>query len=175
MAYRDTGHEDHSHGHVSYIAVFCALCVFTALSVLADIVHLPNTAVKTVIVMAVAVAKATCVMLFFMHLKFEGNWKYILLAPTTILAIGLPIALMPDVATSYYISDVPQEYDYKEFIAVHGHHDDEGHAEGEHHDGAAHEDGHEHHDGDSHEDHHGEKHSEEHAKEEKDGSEANEE
>jgi len=167
MAYRDTGHDDHSHGHVSYIAVFCALCVFTALSVLADIVHLPNTAVKTVIVMAVAVAKATCVMLFFMHLKFEGNWKYILLAPTTILAIGLPIALMPDVATSYYISDVPQKYDYEQFMAVHGHHDEQGHGEEEH------QGDHEHPEGEPHEDHQGEEHSEEgDSKKENDGSEA---
>ncbi len=156
MAYRDTEHDDHSHGHVSYIAVFLALCIFTGISVLADIVTLPNAGVKAVVVMAVAVAKATCVMLFFMHLKFEGNWKYILLAPTTILAIGLPIALMPDVATSYYISDVPQKHDYEEFMAHHGHHDEE-HGEGEHAEGA--------HDEHGDQDHHGEEHERGHADE----------
>ena len=70
MAYRDTEHDDHSHGHVSYIAVFLALCIFTGISVLADIVTLPNAGVKAVVVMAVAVAKATCVMLFFMRPLF---------------------------------------------------------------------------------------------------------
>jgi len=138
MAYRDTGHEDHSHGHVSYIIVFFALMVFTAISIVADVIHIPNEAIKIVIVMAVAVAKATCVLLFFMHLKFEGNWKYILLAPTTILAIGLPIALMPDVATSYYISDVPQRHDYEEYLEHHAHHDaahaDQEHGEADDHD-----------------------------------------
>ena len=49
-----------------------------------------------------AVAKATGVMLYFMHLKWERGWKYVLLAPTTILAIGFPIALMPDIGWSYY-------------------------------------------------------------------------
>ena len=60
------------------------------------------------IVLAIAVAKATCVMLFFMHLKWERGWKYVLLAPTTILAIGFPIALMPDIGFHYY-HQVPTE------------------------------------------------------------------
>jgi cytochrome c oxidase subunit 4 len=146
MAYRDTGHEEHEHGHVAYLMVFFALCVFTGISVLADIVHIPSEAVKIVIVMAVACAKATCVLLFFMHLKFEGNWKFILLAPTTILAIGLPIALMPDIATSYYIPDTQQKHDYEAVMAVHGHHEGDGHhgEEGQHSEG---EDSHE---GDTH-------------------------
>ena len=150
MAYRDTDHDDHSHGHVSYLVIFFALVIFTGISVIADVVHIPSTALKTVIVMSVAVAKATCVLLFFMHIKFEGNWKYILLAPTTILAIGLPIALMPDVATSYYISDVPQTYDYDEFMAVHGDHG-EGHGEGEHSEAGHHGAEHGHDEGDHHE------------------------
>ncbi|MDB4637498.1 cytochrome C oxidase subunit IV family protein [Planctomycetaceae bacterium] len=152
MAYRDTAHDDHSHGNVAYIVIFFALMIFTAISIVADVVHIPSAALKTVIVMSVAVAKATCVLLFFMHIKFEGNWKYILLAPTTILAIGLPIALMPDVATSYYIRDVPQKYDYDEFMAVHGDHGEE-HSEGDHQeDGHAAEHSHDdadHHEGDA--------------------------
>ena len=145
MAYRDTEHEDHSHGHVSYLVIFFALMIFTGISIVADVVHIPSEAVKIVIVMAVACAKATCVLLFFMHIKFEGNWKYILLAPTTILAIGLPIALMPDIATTYYISDVPQKYDYDEFMAVHSHHGGTAHhgEEGEHTKGTHHDETHE--------------------------------
>jgi len=148
MAYRDTPeaeHEVHTSHHGHYFIVFMALMVLTIISVIADIIHIPSEAVKTVIVMAVAVAKGSCVMLFFMHLKFERNWKYVLLAPTMILAVGLPIALMPDVATRYYIADNPQSYDYEAFMEVHGHHDadahhgEEGeHAEGEHH-GKSHE------------------------------------
>lgn len=144
MAYRDNDPEEHSHGHVSYLIIFFALMIFTAISIVADLVHIPSQAVKIVIVMAVACAKATCVLLFFMHIKFEGNWKYILLAPTTILAIGLPIALMPDVATSYYIKDVPQKYDYDEFMAVHSHEAGTHHGEeGEHPEGAPHNESHE--------------------------------
>jgi cytochrome c oxidase subunit 4 len=47
-------------------------------------------------------------MLFFMHLLFERAWKYVLLAPTIILAIGIPLALLPDIGLHYYTEDVPQ-------------------------------------------------------------------
>lgn len=101
-------HDDHSAHHVNYIAVFAALCVFTLLSVVFDVLSFDNHLITIVLVLAVAVAKALCVMMFFMHLKFEGNWKYVLLAPTTILAIGLPLALMPDIGVAYYTPIVPQ-------------------------------------------------------------------
>jgi len=97
-------------GHrVNYLAVFGALCVFTALSVVADFMSIPNKLLLIVIVLAIASAKALCVMAWFMHLKFEGNWKYVLLAPTTILAIGIPLALLPDVGVHYYGVSAPQE------------------------------------------------------------------
>ena len=101
----DAEHEVH-HGH--YLIIFMVLCILTALSVVSDVVHIESHALVIVIVMAVAVAKSTCVALFFMHLKFERGWKYVLLAPTTILAIGIPLALFPDIAVHYYRTDVPQ-------------------------------------------------------------------
>jgi cytochrome c oxidase subunit 4 len=100
-------HAGHDTHHVNYLAIFGVLCVCTALSVIFDVIHL-NKAVTIVLVMSVAVTKALCVMMFFMHLKFEGNWKFVLLAPTTILAIGLPLALYPDVGASYYTQTAPQ-------------------------------------------------------------------
>lgn len=101
-----------SHGeghHVNYFFVFIALCVFTTISVLFDVIEIESKAVLIVLVLAVAVAKALCVMMFFMHLKFEGNWKYVLLGPTTILAIGLPLALLPDIGVPYYYDRSPQK------------------------------------------------------------------
>ncbi len=93
--------------HAPYGFIFALLCVFTAVSWLADELKtfglLTNWYVIAVIVMAVAAAKAMCVMLYFMHLKFEQNWKYVLLAPTIILAVGIPLALLPDVGLHYYV------------------------------------------------------------------------
>lgn len=102
-------HDDHG-SHVNYLYVFGALCVFTLISVLSDLPQFRpgNHIVLIVVVMAIASAKASCVMLFFMHLKFEGNWKFVLLAPTTILAIGLPLALLPDIGMHYYVDTAPQ-------------------------------------------------------------------
>lgn len=119
-------HDDHGgHGHPNYFLVFAALCGFTVMSILADVVTLPSYAVKVVVVLAVATSKALCVMSWFMHLKYERGWKYVLLAPTTILALGLPLALTPDIAEHYYTLDVPQVDDYPEAMAhaeEHGQH-----------------------------------------------------
>ncbi len=95
------------HHHVNYQGVFVALCVCTLLSIIFDMVHLPKTIIVA-LVLAVATAKALFVLTYFMHLKFEGAWKYIILAPTAILAVGLMVALAPDVGLHYYTVDVPQ-------------------------------------------------------------------
>ena len=117
-------HEDmDSHGahHVNYLVIFGILCVCTALSVIFDVIHL-NKALTIVLVLAVAITKAMCVMMFFMHLKFEGNWKFVLLAPTTILAIGLPLALYPDVGASYYTPTAPQVTSWADEISEYQEH-----------------------------------------------------
>jgi cytochrome c oxidase subunit 4 len=98
-AHHDDGHG--SHPHINYLGIFFALCICTALSVVFD--ALPaSKEVIAVLVLAIAVAKAQFVMRYFMHLKFEGLWKYVLLLPTAILACGLPLALAPDIALHYY-------------------------------------------------------------------------
>ncbi|MFM9965024.1 MAG: cytochrome C oxidase subunit IV family protein [Planctomycetaceae bacterium] len=110
-------HDDHSqHAHPKYALIFGALCVFTLISIMADVVEL-SYAVKVIAVLSVATCKALCVLAWFMHLKFERAWKYVLLAPTTILALGLPLALMPDVGEHYYTQEVPQLNDYAEHQA----------------------------------------------------------
>jgi len=122
MAEAHAAHDPHATGddahHVNYFLVFVALCGLTALSVIFDVVEmkgqrvlgfLNGTILLAFLVLAVATAKALCVMAFFMHLKFERNWKYLLLAPTIILAMGLPLALLPDIGVHYYTTDTPQK------------------------------------------------------------------
>lgn len=105
-------HEYHSHGKL-YFMIFAALCVFTLISIVADVIHIPNRALLVGIVLAVAVCKALCVLLIFMHLKFERAWKYLLLAPTLILACTIPFALTPDIGLHYYTPTAPQIYEYE--------------------------------------------------------------
>lgn len=126
-------HEDHNSHSVNYLYVFIALCIFTGMSVLFDVFSFGSHAVTIVLVLAVAVAKALCVMMFFMHLKFEGNWKYVLLAPTTILAIGLPLALLPDIGVAYYTPLAPQAGEWgNQMQAYKLHHSDHEGAGSEH-------------------------------------------
>lgn len=129
-------HEHHESHAATYFAVFLTLCLFTGLSVLADVFRFGNKNVLIVIVLAIASAKALCVMMYFMHLKFERAWKYLLLAPTFILASAIPFALMPDVGMSYYTPTAPQHAEYLRLQATaddHGAgHDDDHHAAEEH-------------------------------------------
>lgn len=95
------------------MAVFIALCVCTALSIMFDVFRFERLKVLTLfLVMSVAVAKAMFVMTYFMHLKFEGAWKFVILAPTAILAVGLMVALAPDIGVHYYTVDVPQTQEH---------------------------------------------------------------
>lgn len=92
------------HGyHANYLMVFVALCLCTLISVATDLIEFRSRAVLAVVVLAVAFAKALFVMAYFMHLKFEGRWKFVLLAPTLVLAVGLPLALLPDIGMHYYV------------------------------------------------------------------------
>ena len=84
-----------------------------------------NHVMLAAVVLAVATMKALCVLMYFMHLKFERAWKYLLLAPTIILALALPLSLRPDIGESYYVQDVQQQRDYAEQQATKhegGHH-----------------------------------------------------
>ena len=47
--------------------------------------------------MAVSCTKALLVVLFFMHLLYEANWKYVLTIPTIFMSIFLVLMLIPDV------------------------------------------------------------------------------
>ena len=108
--------DEHNAHHVNYLLIFITLCGCTALSIFLDVIEISNKGVLITLVLGVAVAKALFVMLFFMHLKFEGNWKFVLLAPTIILAIGLPLALLPDIGVHYYTVSSPQQKEIRQTL-----------------------------------------------------------
>ncbi len=108
--------DNHKH-HFNSFMIFIALCVCTALSVVFDLISIESKVVVAILVFSVAIAKALFVMTYFMHLKFEGKWKYVLLAPTVILALGIPLALLPDIGVHYYTVDTPQLDDHTALTA----------------------------------------------------------
>jgi cytochrome c oxidase subunit 4 len=100
----DTHASSHHHAHEShggvgkYLFVFGALCVLTAISVFIGNSFLMNTeSIGWTGMIAVSCAKAMLVILFFMHLKWEANWKYVLTVPASIMSIFLMLMLVPDI------------------------------------------------------------------------------
>jgi hypothetical protein len=47
------------------------------------------------------------VIMFFMHVKYEKSWKYVLTIPTAMMAVFLVLMLVPDVGmrTRHYSSE----------------------------------------------------------------------
>lgn len=99
----DSKHEPKhdSHGGLSqYLAVFVALCVLTVISFgvgNSKALRENSPEVMWAMMMAVSCAKAMLVILFFMHLKWEANWKYVLTIPASLMSLYLVLMLVPDI------------------------------------------------------------------------------
>ena len=100
----DHGHaagQEHGHGSLgTYLSVFLALCVLTAISfAVGSSKDLRENAPAVMMAMMILVscAKAMLVILFFMHLKYEANWKYVLTVPASIMSLFLMFMLWPDI------------------------------------------------------------------------------
>jgi cytochrome c oxidase subunit 4 len=96
------GHDqDHDHGGIGkYLLVFLALCGLTTMSFLTYSPFWPwrdQPQVGWAFMMAVSCTKAMLVVLFFMHVFWEANWKYVLTIPAAMMAIFLALMLVPDV------------------------------------------------------------------------------
>jgi cytochrome c oxidase subunit 4 len=83
-----------------YIMVAIALVFLTACSYWTYTPFWPfgdSVAIKRLWMMAVSCTKAMLVILFFMHLKWEANWKWIVTVPASMMSLLLILALIPDV------------------------------------------------------------------------------
>ncbi|MBI1247172.1 hypothetical protein GC197_04930 [bacterium] len=89
-----------TYGNTKYYVVFVALCLLTLCSFLTYFqwwdTHIPSN-VSMAFMMAVSCAKALLVMLFFMHLLWEANWKWILTVPASMMSVFLLCMLIPDI------------------------------------------------------------------------------
>jgi cytochrome c oxidase subunit 4 len=88
-------------GFQAYMVVFVALSMFTAISFLVNAIVGRNMT-GLVIILAVAVVKATLVGLFFMHLVVDWFKLYYLIFPTFILAAMFITVLMPDIVLAWH-------------------------------------------------------------------------
>ena len=99
----DAAHED--HGIAQYIYVFLALCVLTGASFFTYSSYWPfhdQPKIGWAFMMAVSCTKAMLVILFFMHVKYEANWKYVLTIPAGFMSIFLMLMLVPDIGMRFW-------------------------------------------------------------------------
>jgi len=95
-------HADHDledHGGVGkYLVVFAALCVLTGASFFTYSDAWPFGKHEAwAFMMAVSCTKAMLVIMFFMHLLWEANWKWVLTVPASCMSIFLLLMLVPDI------------------------------------------------------------------------------
>lgn len=94
-------HDDHhaNHGGIGkYLAVFVALCVLTGASFFTYSSYWPfDKHVAWAFMMAVSCTKAMLVVMFFMHLLWEANWKWVFTVPASCMSIFLVLMLVPDI------------------------------------------------------------------------------
>jgi caa(3)-type oxidase subunit IV len=85
----------------AYILVFLFLCIFTAISFVVNWILGIGSHTGMAIILAVAVCKATLVIMFFMHLKYEWLKLYFLIIPVGILGVMMMIVLLPDIVLGW--------------------------------------------------------------------------
>jgi cytochrome c oxidase subunit 4 len=94
------GHDGHSIDIAKYVYVFIALCFLTACSFFTYSDYWPwkdQPLVGRMFMLAVSCTKAMLVILFFMHVLYEANWKFVLTIPAAMMSIFLMVMLIPDV------------------------------------------------------------------------------
>jgi caa(3)-type oxidase subunit IV len=96
--------EEHEHAGPSfqtYMYVFYALCVCTALSFLVNLA-LGENHLSAVIIMCVSVVKATLVAGIFMHLKFDFGKLYCIILPVCVVTVMMVIILSIDIVLAWH-------------------------------------------------------------------------
>lgn len=110
-AHHDATHHDPAElphgGNGKYWGVFVALCLLTLCSFFTYFQWWDETippSVSRAFMLAVSCGKALLVMLFFMHLLWEANWKWVLTVPAGMTGVFLVCMLIPDIGyrTEYY-------------------------------------------------------------------------
>ncbi len=90
--------QQQAEAHAPYLRIWGILLVLTVLEYFYARILAGHMTALIAGLMTMALVKAALVALYFMHVKFEGRWVYLLMAPVTFLAVVLVLALVPDMA-----------------------------------------------------------------------------
>ena len=123
-------HEDHG-GLGKYGVVFLCLCALTACSFMTTQPWWPFAKAPTwIFMMGVSCVKAMLVILFFMHLLWEANWKYVLTVPAAMMSCFLLLMLVPDIGLRGTVYSEERTIFAAETVDEHAEHVE--HGEGDH-------------------------------------------
>ncbi len=109
MSPSEVAEEHRTEAHAPYWWVWFALLVLTVIEYFYASMFQNVFLILLLGLLFWAVIKAGLVGWFFMHLKFEGNWVYIMIVPAFVLATILVLALLPDMTIKENADDVPIE------------------------------------------------------------------
>lgn len=113
-----------AHGHsvpephhaINYFAVFITLVILTFVTVLVAFANLKSETAKILLALTIASVKASAVILYFMHVKFEGKLIYLILIVPITFSIMLIFALLPDIT----FAPIFHEFSTRAWRLVHG-------------------------------------------------------
>src|SRR5271165_659773 len=98
-----------AESHAPYGKVWAILAVLTAVEYFYALFFKDYFPVLVLGLVSLALVKAGMVGWYFMHLKFEQKWVYILIVPACVMAVFLTLALSPDMAMKPVVEENASE------------------------------------------------------------------
>jgi cytochrome c oxidase subunit IV len=109
MSASEVAAEHATESHAPYLKVWAGLAVLTLVEYYYASFLKDYFLILLLGLLFLAVVKAGMVGWYFMHLKFEGNWVYIMIVPAFILATIIVLALSPDMVLKPETEENPGE------------------------------------------------------------------
>src|SRR5579883_395626 len=98
MSPSEIAEEHQQEAHAPYLLVWLWLAILTGIEYFYAYGLASFFLILLGGLLVLAAIKAALVARYFMHLKFEGKWVYLLIVPAIVLATVLVLALIPDQA-----------------------------------------------------------------------------
>jgi cytochrome c oxidase subunit 4 len=82
--------------HAPYMKIWFILAVLTGVEYFYALIFKDHFPLLVLGLVSLALVKAAMVGWYFMHLKFERRWVYLLIVPACVMAVMVTLALVPD-------------------------------------------------------------------------------
>lgn len=107
----DVAEELDVESHAPYMRVWAILAVLTALEYFYALIFKDHFPLLVAGLLTMALTKAGMVGWYFMHLKFEKMWVYLLIVPACVMAVLLTLMMVPDMSMQPTEEELPGEHE----------------------------------------------------------------